>query len=177
MDLSFLGPTAATIILAGMFLGYIRDKEKHQDAKDTRQEKRDILFATALDNLTETGKDQAKASYRAAKATEQSAQEAKERNGHLAELSNEGTAKLAEMLEKINTVSVSTAASNAAMLKQMRSTATALARDTKLALKANKDAAAALIVAADKVQATPIHIDTQLVDQQRVGVTTNLKGA
>lgn len=75
MDLSFLGPSAAAVVMAGMFLKYIQNKDKSQESRDQ-------VFAAALKSLT-------KSNERVAKATEIAAKEAKERNGHLAELAIE----------------------------------------------------------------------------------------
>lgn len=72
VDLSYLGPSAASIIMAFLFLQYITDKDK-------KQVKRDEMFAASLNKLN-------KSSEKIAQATIKGNQEAEKRNGHLAEL-------------------------------------------------------------------------------------------
>ena len=75
MDLSSLGPSAAAVIMAIVFLKYIQ-------SKDESQQKRDELFAKSLEKNTQ-------AMAEVAVATKKSAKEAEQRNGHLAELALE----------------------------------------------------------------------------------------
>lgn len=75
MDLSFLGPSAAAVIVVGLFLKYLV-------SVNTSQASRDRAFASALDKLT-------KSNEKIATATNKSAKEAEKRNGHLAELAIE----------------------------------------------------------------------------------------
>jgi Sec-independent protein translocase protein TatA len=68
MDLSFLGPSAAVVIVVLLFLKFLTSIGKG--------------LVAALNALT-------KSNERVAKATEKGAREAKQRNGHLAELAVE----------------------------------------------------------------------------------------
>jgi len=67
-DLSFLGPSAAVVIVVIMFLKFLTNVGK--------------VLVEAISGLT-------KSQERVAKATEKAANEAKQRNGHLAELAIE----------------------------------------------------------------------------------------
>lgn len=65
--------------ISTLFLKFIRDNQKSQERREAAQEKRDKAFVASLKKNT-------KAMNQVAEATSQSAKEAKERNGHLAEL-------------------------------------------------------------------------------------------
>jgi len=91
--------TAIGAIFTGIviiFLKFVNDNRLSQDVRDK-------LFATALDRLTEQGKEQVKASNKVATETAKSAREAKERNGHLAEISEQGTARIIEHMSEHDT--------------------------------------------------------------------------
>lgn len=80
MDYSFLGPAAAAVIIVALFLKFLAGVSKE-------------LIST-LQNLTA-------ANERVANATEKSAKEAAERNGHLAELSIDNQKATLEALDSI----------------------------------------------------------------------------
>lgn len=86
-DLSSLGPAGAAVIVVLLFLRYITGKDKSQ-------ENRDAVFIKALNDLTQSNKQVALATRKAAK-------EAKERNGHLAELAIENQKVNADVLNQI----------------------------------------------------------------------------
>ncbi len=62
------------------------------------QEKRDELFSVALSSNTRAMTNVAKGQERVAVATEKQASEAEARNGHLAEISQQGTKEIIEHL-------------------------------------------------------------------------------
>lgn len=161
---------AITAILVGvggiitMFIKYIASRDK-------AQERRDAVFATAL--ATNTAAMQA-----VAKSTAKSAREAKERNGHLAELAiennknnQEQNAKSLEILSRIDMTSTTNARVNSQSLELLEITASTLKQNTDDNREATKEVATALITAAKKVAAQPIHIEQQTVDHQTVGTT------
>jgi len=86
-DLSSLGPAAAAVIIVLLFLRYITGKE-------STQEKRDAIFARSMDNVAHSMKQVAVETRKAAK-------EAKERNGHLAELAVENNRNNLEQNKQI----------------------------------------------------------------------------
>lgn len=79
-DFSFLGPSAAVVIVVLLFLKFLTSLGEQ--------------LGNALNALTRSNE-------RVAKATEQSAQEAKERNGHLAELAIENKKEMLEAFNKV----------------------------------------------------------------------------
>jgi len=89
MDLSFLGPSAATVIVVLLFLKFL---------------------GTVVDKITKALEGLAKSNERVAKATEKTAKEAKERNGHLAELAVENSKANADanraILEAVSNITV-----------------------------------------------------------------------
>jgi hypothetical protein len=152
--------------LVTLFIKYIEGRDKAQD-------KRDQIFAAAL--ATNTAAMQAVAT-----STNKSAREAKERNGHLAELAIENNknnqdhnAHVTELLARIDTTSNNSAHINAKALELLEQTATTLKVNTDTNREATKQVASALITAAEKVAAQPVHIDQQTVDHQTVGESTN----
>jgi len=108
MDLSNLGPSAAAVAMAVIFLRYIQ-------SKDVSQTKRDELFAKSLEKNTD-------AMQAVAKATKQGNKEAKERNGHL----GEQNIQLASMLH-IQTAQLT------GIGDTLKSSAETLKKDTKTA--------------------------------------------
>jgi hypothetical protein len=82
MDLSFLGPSAAVVIVVLLFLKFLTNVF-------------DKLIAT-LDRLSESNKS-------IAEATNKSAVEAEKRNGHLAELAIENHQNTVKAIQSINT--------------------------------------------------------------------------
>lgn len=83
-----LGATAGVVAAILLFLKYMTDQNAAQAA-------RDALFAKSLDKLTE-------ANERVASATERAAQEAKDRNGHLAEIAAENQQATMQALERLS---------------------------------------------------------------------------
>jgi len=83
VDYSYLGNISGIIILASLFLKYISSKDKSQELRDEK-------FVTAIDTMARTHRDVAISNKEIAKYTKQGNEEAKERNGHLAELQLEG---------------------------------------------------------------------------------------
>lgn len=73
--LSWLGPSAGAVVVVYLFLKY--------------QATRDRSLANALDKLAKSSDKVAKATNKSAAATERGANEAAQRNGHLAELAIE----------------------------------------------------------------------------------------
>jgi hypothetical protein len=85
VDISTIGPSAAAVVIVLAFLKYLKEQ-------GTSTYERDKAFVKAIDKMTA-------ATELVAAATEKGSKEAKERNGHLAELviqSQETTKKLAD---------------------------------------------------------------------------------
>ncbi len=87
MDLSFLGPSAASVVVVLLFLNYM-------SKKDAAQAVRDEMVAEALKALKES-------SDRVANATEKQALEAAQRNGHLAEIAADNQKVNLKVLKEI----------------------------------------------------------------------------
>lgn len=93
---------AGLAVLAAAFFKYMsaREKASQKEREDARKDFEKIIstFTKSIDHLTE-------ASNRGAVAQEQAAQEAKERNGHLAELQLASQKMIADNLNAIHHVS------------------------------------------------------------------------
>jgi len=82
MDFSFLGPSAAVVIVVLLFLKFLTNVGEK--------------LVTALDRLTDSNRS-------IAEATNKSAREAEKRNGHLAELAIENHQNTVEAIKSIRT--------------------------------------------------------------------------
>lgn len=179
--------------IIGLFMNYIANRDKMQSKQDKAlavekkeeakaQAKRDAIFAAALDTNTKALELVAASSVIMVEearlgraAQEKGFGEAEKRNGHLAEIATENNKnnlqsnkEMALVLGKINDAAAANTISSDKILKSLEDSNILLVDNTKKTLAASEKVAAALLVAAEKVESTPLHIDEQTVARQTI---------